>query len=249
MATATTSTYNPNRARIVQLALTDVGAIGPDAINPAFEASQLALHANDLLGQLMMSLDSYGALLWRVVRRTLTVTQATGTYNLANDVYDIDAPGRYVTAGSTSGTVVMPMSRDEYMSYGDRTLQGTPIRYLCEHALDTSGLEAISLTFYPLPPATGDTFEYPAVVKAKDQTTDAQTLDVPQKWIRCLRFGLALDLSPAYGLPMDRINFFQKMHESERDRLVQDDNERGDVQISPFGSYFYGSYAGRGNYR
>jgi len=249
MSVPATSTYNPSRARIVQLALTDVGAIGPGVINPAADAQDLVAHANDVLAQLIMSMDADGALLWRVARRTLTTVSAQAAYVLASDVYDIDAPGRYTLAGTTTGSIVTPMARDEYMYLGDRTLQGTPIRYFAEKALDVSGLEFITLQLYPVPAATGDSFEYPAVVKARDQATDANTLDLPQKWIRCIRYGLALDLATAYGLPMDRINFFKGQFEEQRDKLLNDDNERGDVQIAPFGAYYYGSYAGRGNYR
>jgi hypothetical protein len=249
MSVPATSNYNPNRGRVVQLALTDVGAIGPGVINPAADAGALVTHANDILAQLIMSMDADGALLWRVQRRTLTTISGTAAYVLASDVYDIDEPGRYTLSGQTTGSIVTTMARDEYMYLGDRTLQGTPIRYFAEKALNTAGLETITLQLYPVPPASGDTFEYPAVVKARDQSTDANTLDVPQKWIRCLRFGLATDLAMAYGLAMDRINFLNQTFHEERDRLLNDDNERGDVQICAFGAYYYGSYSGRGNYR
>jgi len=249
MSVPSTATYNPNRARIVQLALTDVGAIGPGTVAPSQDASPLVAHANDLLAILIKSMDTDGILQWRFVRRTPTTTAGTASYAIANDVYEIDQPGRYTLSGQTTASPVTPMVRDEYMVIGDRTLTGTPIRYYAEEALDTNGIQQITLFLWPTPANTGDTFEYAAVVRARDQTADTDTLDVTQKWIRSLRYGLALDLAPGYGLPMDRIGYFQKMFEAERERCLEDDGERADIQLVPFGAYHNYGLGSRGNYR
>jgi len=245
MAAESTSNFNPNRARVVQLALTKVGAIGPGALNVAQDAAPLVAHANDTLSILLKSMDRDGIMEWRAGRRTLTTTPSLGDYTLPNDVYDIDEPGRYTVAGSTSATIVTSMSRHEYMSLGDRTLTGTPIRFWCENGLDANGIVQIVLHFYPLP-ATVDSFEYVAVTRARDVGVDTDTLDITQKWLRCLVWGLAAELAPDYGLPMDRVQFFQGKFDTEREACLEDDNERGDVQIAPFATYYNSGYGSRG---
>jgi len=251
MAVPATSTVNPNRARVVQLALTRVGAIGPGVVSPAQEAAPLVAHANDTLNALVKSMDADGMMTWRVARRTFTTVAGQAAYVIASDVNDIDPPMRYTVAGQTTGSQVSAMARDEYMVVGDRTITAIPNQYFVEKALDTDGLQFLRVTLYPVPANTGDTVEYAAVVRARDQNTDADTLDVPQLWIRCLVYGLALDLAPDYGLAMDRISHFKAMFEAERDKCLLQDGERADVQLVPWGtaSYYGTPYSNGGSYR
>jgi hypothetical protein len=236
MSIPATSTFNPNRARIVQLALTNVGAIGPGAVNPTQDAAPLVAHANDILNILVKSMDVDGILQWRSPIRSFTTVAGQAAYVLANDVYDIDPPGRYLVAGQTGACQVTPMAQNEWMMLGDRTLTGTPIQYWLDKEMDAAGLQVNTLNFYVTPANTGDTFEYVAVLKARDQTTDADTLDVTQAWTRCLVYGLTADLAPGYGLDMNRVQYFAKMFEDERQRCLEQDVPHGDVQIAPFGA-------------
>ena len=249
MAVPATSTYNPNRARIVQLALTNVGAIGPGTVSPSQDAAPLVAHANDLLNILVKSMDADGTLQWRSGPRTVTTTAGQPSYLLPSDVYDVDPPARYTISGQTVGTQIQPMSTDMWMTLGDRTLTGIPIQYYLIKNLDATGTEVNTLYFYPIPANTGDTVEYEAVTKARDQSTDVDTLDVPQLWIRCLVYGLSADLAPGYGLDMSRIQYFQKLFEDERQRCLEQDQEHADVQIAPWGSYYGGGVGRTGNYR
>jgi hypothetical protein len=246
-----TSSYLPNRARIVQLALTRVGALGPGVVNAAQEAAPLVAHANDELNILTKSGDADGILTWRLARRTLTTVANQAAYVLSDDVNDIDPPARYTVSGQTSGSVISPMSNDDYQSLGDRTITGVSNMYLVTKALDGSGLNQLTLTLYPVPANTGDTIEYQAVVRARDQTTDADTMDIPQMWISVVAWGLAAVLAPSYGLDMARIQYFDTKYENERQKLLEQDGERGPVQFVPFGAMSYGPYyqRGRGTYR
>lgn len=249
MSVPTTSTYLPNRARIVQLALTNVGAIGPGSVTPSQDSAPLVAYANDVLSILIKSMDADGSLVWRSQRRTLTTVAGQAAYALPNDTNGIDQPGRYTVAGQTAGTLVMPIVTSEYQSLGDRTLTGTPIQYwLYTNVDNTSGLTSITLYFFPVPQNSGDTFEYMAVVRARDATADSDTLDVPQMWLRAMVFGLSADLAPGFGLPADRLNYFQTQFENERQKCLEQDVEHADTQIIPWGSQAYGPY-GTGNYR
>lgn len=245
MATSSTTSYNLTAQRLIDLALTDVGVAGQGgSVDP-----NLRQQALDLLNVLMKRLDVEGAFLWRITRRTQTLTSGTASYVLTNDVYDLDQPARYTAAGATYGSQVTAMSRDEYMTLPDRTVQGTPYRYYAEKSLDASGIEQITLYLYPVPPNTGDTLEYAAVLRAKDVTDISQTLDLPQKWMSVARWGLALSLAQSYMVSSDRIAFFKKMFDDEKELALNDDNERGDVQIVPFSTQYGYGWGGNGGYR
>lgn len=246
MATATTTSWNPTAQDMIDLCLMDVGAFGPgESPDPS-----LRTVAMTLLNLLMKRTGVLGALLWRVARRTQSMVSGQASYVLGNDVDDLDDPGRYTAVGATTGSQVTVMARDQYMILGDRTLTGTPYQYYCEKALDASGLEQITLFLYPVPPSTGDTFEYAAVLRAKDITTLTQTLDVPQKWLMAVRWALDAALGEPFGASAERLSRWNKRFEEEMERALNDDNERGGVQAVPFmNSYAYGRGMGGGNYR
>lgn len=233
MSTSAAYSFDLTVGQVIQLALTDVGAVGPGM---TAQPEQLA-HARLRLNALVKSLDARGALLWRIIRRTATTTSGTDNIVPAADVLDLDGMGNYVRSGTTARSLVVPMSRSDYMAVGDRTVSGTPTRYFVERTLT-----GITVYLHPVPDASGDTFEYSAVVKAKDNTTDANTQDFMQKWGRCLEYGLALDLCHAYAVPVERVAVLRDQYESELDILLNDDNERGPIQLVPWGTYYGGPY-------
>ena len=86
---------------------------------------------------------------------------------------------------------------------------------------------------YPVPDTAG-TLEYPGVFRALDMNSGSVTPDFPASWTLCLRWGLAAVLCPSYG-QLDKMASFQALHKSEKQALIADDGERGDIQFVPFG--------------
>ena len=137
------------------------------------------------------------------------------------------------------------MSRDEYMSEPDRTIQGVSYRYFVDRALDATGILALTMYLYPVPANTGDTIEIAAAIKGQDLTSLAQTIDVNQKWLDAIRWSLVVALGPAYNVPIATQQFYRSIASEKVDEALEDDNERGDVQIVPFGGqsgYGYGNW-------
>ena len=245
MSTSSTSTYNLSAQDIIDLALTDIGVAGQSG--GAAPDAGLRTHALKLLNLLLKRLDSEGALLWHIQRTTQTLTSGTAAYALSNTISDIDEPARYTASGSTYGSQVWSMARDEYMTLPDRTIQGVPYRYYAEKSLDATGIQAITLYLYPVPPTTGDTLEFAAVLRMKDVTSLNQTLDIPQNWSNVVRQGLAVELAPSYGVPATTIAMMRKVYEDEKRLVLMNDNERGGLQLVPWGNsvmYGYGQHAG-----
>lgn len=246
MTTSATNTFNLTAQRLIDLALMDIGVNGPGgSIDP-----NLRIQALDVLNLIIKGADCSGVFTWRTPRITQTLTSGVAAYALANNVTNLAGTARYTQAGATAGSQVTTMTEEEYMSLPDRTIQGTPYRYFTDSALDTTGLQFMTLYLYPVPPNTGDTLEYVAVVKAKDVTDLGQTLDAPQKWLNVYRRALAAELAPAYGA-MDRVSYLKKLYDDAFEAASEDDGERGDMQIVPWGQslgYGYGSW-GQGGAR
>lgn len=232
MSISTTSSFNATAQTIIDLALMDIGA----SATTGTQDPNLRTHALSCLNILLKSLDAEGARLGKFLRRTLPLVGGQASYVLDNDVQDVDQPARYVQAGLTTGSRVDSMSRDDYMAISDRTVTAPSTRYLTEKDMDANGIEEVTLTLWPTPSSTGDSLEYVAILRVKDVTTLAQTLDIPQKWIQCIRWGLAFNLAPAYGADVMKVKMLQNLHEGELKTCLDDDHEHGNLQISPYGA-------------
>lgn len=244
MTTAATTTYQPTAQRLIDLALMDIGVAGQaGSVDP-----NLRVQALDILNLLLKELDDEGAFLTNITRRIQTLTAGVSSYVLTNDVRDLDEPARYTASGATYGSQVTAMARDEYMTLPDRTIQGPVYRYYAEKGLDANGIQQVTLYLFPVPPNTGDTLEYAACLRTKDITDVSQTIPLPQNWYQAIRYGLAAGLAPSYGR-LDLVAGLQKSFEDKREKALEDDNERGNVQAVAFGNqygYGYGQWSSGG---
>jgi hypothetical protein len=231
MATSGTITFQEQRDEIISDALTRVGAIGPGRPPTGPQKT----HASRALNRVVKSVDPQGLKLWKVVRRTFTTTQGTATYTPANDVMSFDEPMTYMVSGQTSRSIITQMSRDDYMRISDRTQQGTPTLYFEEQALNSSGLNQLTVTFWPVPPATGDTIEYAALTRVQNFDTAANTPDFPVEWTSMLVYGLAKELAYDYGDPVLAQALAQEF-EREKAIMIQQNTEHGNVILVPFGA-------------
>lgn len=230
MTAGTTYNFEVSRDEIIQDALTNVGALGP---NGTPQGVQL-IHAARRLNGIVKSMDRDGIHLWRVIRRTTTTTSGTDNFTPAADVLSIDEPMSYLPAASASSrTTLMPLSRDEYMSMPDRTQAGKPMRFYFERSLTAN-----TAKLWPVPDTTGDTIEYGAIVRSRDFDAGSDTPDFPAEWTQCLLYGLSADLARAYGGQMDLAVHFTQLFEAEKEKQFNAQPEHGRTILVPFG----GSY-------
>lgn len=234
MTISTNDSWELNRQQIIDLALADVGAIGPGGTPSDLQRA----HAASRLNLVATSLEADGAPLWRTSRKEQTLTASTASYTLDASVLDIEAPANYrESAAATERSQVLPMTREAYMAISDRTVEGTPAAYYLEKLL-----AAAVMYLYPVPDTTDAILEYAAVLRGRDFDSGAVTADFPRRWLRCLVLGLDLDLSATYSVPAERVAFFAAAFEAEKAKVLNDDVQRGPIQIVPFG--LYGGYNG-----
>jgi|GEM_PF-6515795 len=230
MALDTSDTWAQTRDEIIKDALANLGVVGPDAT----PSGPSLLHAARTLSSLIKSLDSEGQLTCRISEFTKTTTDGTASYALDTSAYDVDAPMNFKRSGSNERSLIHPMTRDEYMSIADRTIEGVPSRYYIEKSIDSSTRAVLTMYLWPVPDATGDTVTYAAFSRAKDVDLGTHNPSYPQPWIRCLKYGLSIDLAPTYGQAA-LIPAFKAIFDEEKFRLLNADNEKQNLTFVPFG--------------
>lgn len=230
MATSGDTTFDSSALEIISDALANVGALGPgkSATGAKFD------HGLRLLNRVVKAIDADGTFLWRSARRTFTTTDGTAAYTTAADVLNIDEPLNHKRSSSTSRTPIRLISRDDFMALPDRTQEGVPTFAMAEQTLPTT----VTVTFWPVPDATGDTIEYPAILRAQDYDTGAQTGDFPARWLQCLTYGLTAELALAYGGQVQLARSMRTLFLEEKERQIGASGEKGGLRLVPFG----GSY-------
>src|SRR5216110_13929 len=237
MTIAATTSFSDSRDDIISSALENVGALEPggsrnNTNSPLFEAAAKALN------RLVKNIDITGKRLWRTVRRTATMAAGVDTVALASDVLLVDDPARYTRNGETAGMQVVVMSRMDYMTLGTRTSAGPARQFFFEQTLGGS-----TLKLWPVPDQTGDSLEYVAYTRAADFVTGANTPDFPSEWNQCLIYGLTVELAPKFA-QTGLISMFKPMYDQALADLVNNDGERGNLSLVPWGSFSSSGGAG-----
>ncbi len=232
MTTSATDTFQQTTAQIIADALTKLGVLGPGRTPTGNQYS----HGLRALNRIVKEIDADGDFLWRTIRRTITIVAGTASYGptiVGADVLGLEDPCTFTLTGQPTRTQVTMMSNEDYRQLADVTTTGTPSQYLVEWTLS-----GITLTLWPVPDQ-GGTLEMMAALRAKDFLIGTNTPDFTSKWDRCLVWGLAGELAPDYG--QSPTNFLQQF-EAIRSKLLNNDNENGDMTLVPFGAY--GGYSG-----
>ena len=237
MTIGATTSFQDSRDDIVSAALENVGALmlggARDNTNsPLFEAAAKALN------RIVKRIDTTGKRLWRTVRRTATMTSGVDTVTLASDVLLVDDPARYTRSGETSAMQVLAMSRMDYMVLADRTMAGPARQFFFEQTLSGA-----TLKLWHVPDQSGDTLEYVAYTRAADFTSGSDTPDFPSEWSNCLVYALTIELAPKF-MQTGLIQTYKPLYDEELSNLVNNDGERGNLVLSPWGMYSSGGGAG-----
>ena len=226
-------TFAETRDQICTAALTNVGAVGP---GKAATGAQLE-HAQRALNRLVKSLDPEGVHLWRETAQSFTTTAGVGSTVLASSVFSVDTPMRYVRAGQNTATNIFPISQDDYVQIPDRTVQGVPTSVFVDHTLASEApISRVTLYFWPVPDATGDSIRYSAMMRSNDMLTGDNLPGLPQEWVRCLVYGLSMELAPAYQ-QIALLREYRSLFEREKEKLLASGGEQGGLTLVPFGGW------------
>ena len=165
--------------------------------------------------------------LWQVELVTVPLIEGQASYTVnPNIVAMLDA---YVTV--TNGTVptdryIMPISRTEYASYANKTMQGFSTSYWYDRLLSPT------VTLWPVPDGTTQSFNYYAVTQLQDANyNNGQQVAIPVYFLRAFAYGLARELSVAWA--PDRTQGLMALAKEAYDIAANQNVENSALYISP----------------
>lgn len=124
--------------------------------------------------------------LWKTVLTSQALVQGTSSYTLAADILDIT---NVVLRRGTTDTTMNRLSRSEYQSRPNKTVQSRPSQFWV-HRQSTPVLYV-----YPTPENSTDTIRFYAMERIEDVTSSQNTLDIPSRFGPAIVAGLTYKLA------------------------------------------------------
>ena len=229
MTTSGTYTFNPSLGEIVLNAYARCG-VRRTAI--------MQEHMTDARFETNLMLSSWanqGVNLWEVVLISVPLIQGQTTYTVpAKVVMILDAVIQQNTGTSSQfDRVIMPISRTEYSQTPNKLQQAPPTVFWFDRLINPT------VTLWPVPDQTSTyTLNYYAVTQIQDaELTDAQTVDIPYRWLDALAAGLAARLAAIYA--PDRMQMLEAKAAQAYTIAATQDTENVPLYIMPgLSNYF-----------
>ena len=172
--------------------------------------------------------------LWEVGLTTVTLTAGTATYSVNQEIVTI--LDMYISYGSPStDKLIFPISRTEYASYPDKTVQGNPTVFWFNR------LVSPTFTLWPVPDNTQTyTAKYYSVRQTQDANLpNAENPEIPYRFLEAFTAGIAWKLAEIF-MPQLEDKMFARYTRAWNIAATQD-VEDVPLYISPgLGGYFRG---------
>ncbi len=189
MATSGTYAFNPALGSLTLAAFDLIGVRRSSILQEHLEAARL--HSNFLL----LRWSSAGVNLWQVDLITTPLVQGTSTYDVdANTIVILDMYISVTNGGATQDRIIMPISRTEYASYPNKTMQGFPTVAWFDRLLSPT------ITIWPVPNGEQTSLKYYRLRQNQDAVLqNGLTVEMPAYWMEAFVFGLAARLAIIYA--------------------------------------------------
>lgn len=229
MTQITSGTYNfsPSLGETVLSAFARIGIRRAEILQTHLvDARQ---EANLLLGKLATTQPN----LWTVDLQSVPLIQGTATYSVpAETVMILDAYIRYGTPETTDRSIY-PISRSEYSTYPDKSIQSFPTVYWFDRLISPT------ITLWAVPDGNGPyTLFYYRVRQIQDADyINNQNIEIPYLWLDAFTAGLAHRLSRIYAPALEGA---RKMDAEEAWQVAANQNiENVNLMIQPGLSSYY----------
>lgn len=146
-------------------------------------------------------------------------------YLLAAEIIGIETP--FVRDGQYD-SLLSPMSREDYLSQGNKYVKGIPT-----HLVFFRELGGAQLFLYPVPDVYTYVVHFQAIKKSMDVGATGDTLDFTEEWMDALIVGLATRLSGEYDIPLTERETLKREARYLLDIVKGGDSERVSMRISP----------------
>lgn len=231
MATSSTYSFNPSNGELLLFAFSLVGIRRTELTQQHLADARMALNL------LFSTWGNDTPNLWTVDLVTETLVQGQATYDVdAKTIMVLDAYIR-TNAGTESQNdrIIWPISRTEYASMPNKTLQAPPTVFWFDR------LRAPTLTLWQTPDDQGPyLLNYYRCIAIQDaDVANGQTADIPPRWLMATAYGLAEVLNQAY--PVQGIDGTKIAARAEKylKEAKEQDVENTPLYIMPMvGSYY-----------
>ena len=233
MPTSGDTTWQLNRDQIIAAALRKVGFAEGETPN----ATQLTNGA-EALNALIQSFRADGMPVWAMKTFSFSVTAGTQNYEIGvGQTVNTPMPMKLMQAirVETVGGVRVPLNI--YTQYDFNLLSnftnttGTPVQVYYQPKA-TSG----TLRLWPIPDAafaSGNTIEITYQRPFEDFDAAANEPDFPSYWTRAIIYGLAAELAPEYGLPLQDRGYLEKKAADLKEYALSYGTEEGSIRFMP----------------
>jgi|TARA_R100000501_G_C2611814_1_gene106250 hypothetical protein len=154
-------------------------------------------------------------------------TSYTSINTFALDSNIISVENMRVREG-TSDNILTPMSRDDYFSLGNPTIEGKPTQYYYKKE------ETSDVYLYPYPDsATAYIIEFMGYRYPEDFDAGANNANFLEEWLRPLVDALAVDLAPSRGIFGQQLSDLTRQASMSKSIARGTNTERGDVFFKP----------------
>jgi len=223
MITSGTYNFNPSLGEIVLNAYARCGIRRTALVQ---EHMQDARFETNLM---LASWANQGVNLWEVDLVTVPLIQGQTTYAVdAKTVMILDAYIQY-NGGTTSqfDRVIMPISRTEYAQTPNKNLEAPPTAFWFDRLINPT------ITLWPVPDQTGIySLQYYRVHQIQDaELTDAQTVDIPYRWLDAMCAGLAARVGAIYA--PERLQMLEAKADQAYTVAATQDTENVPLYIMP----------------
>lgn len=187
MTSSGTTAYNPSIGEIIlysfNLCQVRSTSLAQEHLNSAKQA----------MNMMLSRWSNMGCNLWKVDTVTINLVAGQSTYPVpADTVMILDMYNRTPAGTTNTDRIMMPISRSEYASYPNKSLQGFPTVFWFDRLISPT------VTVWPVPDGSGSpsTITYYRVTQVQDANLPGgETLDVPYRWLDAFANGLAYYLS------------------------------------------------------
>lgn len=234
MARSGSTDFSVTAATLVKDALTALGVVDPN-VGPNSDQQTQAIRALNFLVKNWMGPGSVvlpGFKVWQRTRATLSLTtKATYTMKSGGDLNTdpaVDILGITLVDTDSNEVPLAPMLMEDWETITNKTDTGDPTRYYYERQWDAGYLY---LDFVPSDTTKTLDITYLRPLQDIDSATDE--LDFPQQYYRVIKWGLANELIPDYGVTGERAGRVERLAAQALATAATYYPEEADVYFQP----------------
>ena len=224
MTTSGTYAFNPSLGDLTLNAFSRIG-IRPTALQQE-HLFQARVEAN----LLQSDWANKGPNLWAVDLQTFTCVSGTAAYTLpTNTIGVLDV---YCTVSGVDNQM-MPISRSDYASYGNKATSGQPSVYWVNRQITPV------MTLYPVPDSLATyKINYYRMRMIQDEALRGGTApELPFRWLDAMAAGLAYRLARHFAQPLEAARKVDAME--AYDAAASEDTEDANLYITPGLAAYY----------